>query len=63
MSIVIHRRGINKITRIYTSKEATRELNWCTRKYLFNTKEDRNEKIEEQKLNKTYTKKITKWKT
>lgn len=61
MSIVIHRRGINKITRVYTPKEATRELNWCTRKYLFNTRQK--QKIEEQKLNKTYTKKITKWKT
>lgn len=39
MSIVIHRRGINKITRVYTPKEATRELNWCTRKYLFDTRQ------------------------
>lgn len=34
----------------------TRELKWCTRKYLFNTKGGSNEGIEEQKRHNMYKK-------
>lgn len=59
MLIMVHRSMTNQITQKYIVKEATKELRWYTRKYIFNIKEKCNGEIEKQK-SKMYRKQIVK---
>lgn len=45
MLIKIPRETTRKMTQEYIVKEATKELKWYTRKYLFNTKEGSNVRV------------------